>query len=362
MSERTLELMSQAQQLNDGPEQVALLEEAVREADMSNDIRLGFEARMELVKAGIFGGFAERAIVAFSWCLARFDESPEEYNAFDILWRFKWIVNNLHDFPTIPREKIAELEDELERRFTASGYSSRPVHVIRAGNAMTMGDKAAGLKHFEKWQLTERDGMADCAACEQNHSVVMLSHLHRNEEALSTAEPILAGRMRCAAVPQGTYGDVVRPLLRLGRLEEALDAYRKGYRLVSANPKYMEAIAEHMLTLLAADDVQKAVRLFEKHLPWAVATANPDSRFRFYNVATLFLEKLDQHSKRKRKLTLPSQLPCYDPQSKYDPAELAAWFAHETQQLADQFNRRNGNEYYNAFIAECRKLVGLAGW
>ena len=66
-----------------------------------------------------------------------------------------------------------------------------------------------------------------------------------------------------------------------------------------------------------------------------------------------------QNSKQKRKLNLPSQLPCYEQECKYTPAELANWFSERTQQLADQFNRRNGNEYYNEIIAESRELVGL---
>lgn len=359
MSDRVYDLMEQAEELENGPEKVALIEAAVREADVSNDALLGYEARMSLIEAGMFGGFVKRAIVAFSWCLARFDESPEEYEEFDLYWMYKWVINDLPNFPTVSRQQILDMQDDLERRYLRSGYSLRTVHYLRADNALIMGDFEEAFQRLARAERSERDEIVDCLACEQSHKVWRLARLRKDEEAVQAAEPILAGKMSCTVVPESTYGYLVRPLLRLGRLEEALELYRKCYRKISRNPHYIDDIALHMLTLIAADDMRKVARLFEKHLPWSVKTPNLDDRFEFYNSSTLFLEKLAQQSRRKRKLNLPSQLPCDEPESKYAPAELANWFAYETQQLADQFNRRNGNEYYSELMAESRELAGL---
>lgn len=359
MSDRVYDLMEEAEELEDGPEKVALIEQAIHEADVLNDVLLGYEARMSLIEAGMFGGFVERAIVAFSWCLARFDESPEDYEEFDLYWMYKWVINDLPNFPAVSRQQILDMQDDMERRYRRSGYSMRTVHYLRADNALIMGDFEEAFQRLAKAERSERDEIVDCLACEQSHSVWRFAQLKKNEEAVKAAEPILAGKMSCTVVPEVTYGYLVRPLLRLGRLEEALELYRKGYRKISRNPHYVAEIALHMLTLIASDNLQKATRLFEKHLPWAVRTANLDERFEFFNSSSLFLEKLGQKSQRKRKLNLPSQFPCYDTECQYAPAELASWFADQAKQIADQFNRRNGNEHYSQLMAESRELVGL---
>ena len=76
MSEdRFRELMDEARCLPNTPTRVAMLEEAVREADLCNDAQLGFEARTELVEAATFSGLREKAMVAYSWCLAHYDRN-----------------------------------------------------------------------------------------------------------------------------------------------------------------------------------------------------------------------------------------------------------------------------------------------
>lgn len=340
-------------------EQVALLEEAVREADAAGDIPLGYQARLELISAGVFGGAQEKAIVAFSWCLARYDETPDEYSNYELFWRYKWIMNAIADFPSIPQTRIADLQADMEQRYQQLGYSLRPAYYFRSDNARRMGHVDEALAYHEKWRRAPRDWMADCAACEQSHLVQYYGHFHRDEEAIEAAAPIMSGAMSCSVVPHATYGHTIRPLLRMNRIEEAHEAYRVGYRLVTRNGSFIDTISEHLLFLTAMQELNKAVRVLERHLPSATDTANLHDRFRFYNSSAVFLEKLGQQSQRKRKLTLPPQLPCFDKENRYDPAELASWFAKESQQLADQFNRRNGNEYYNEFIAESRELAGL---
>ena len=55
-SDRVFELIDQSFELGDTPEKVAILEEAVRIADSTNDEEGGFAARMELIDAAEFSG------------------------------------------------------------------------------------------------------------------------------------------------------------------------------------------------------------------------------------------------------------------------------------------------------------------
>lgn len=359
MSDHIEDLIDQSWSMNNGPEKVALLEEAVREADALGDIPLAFYARMMLIETAAFSGFHERSLVAFSWCLSHYDESPDEYDEYDLFWKYKWIVDALWIFPQVSRQQITGMQDDMERRFISMGFSLRPIHYFRFSNAMRMGHFDEALESYEKAIRGNRDWMADCEACELEKHVELFARLNRDEEALNAAQPILTGKLSCGEIPHLTYSTIMRPLLRLDRREDARNAHRSGYRLIATNAEFLRGIADHLLLLVAEKNLDKAVRLFEKHLPWAAETASLHARFCFYNSSALFLEALTRQQPGPRKLAIPARLPCHRQDSEYDPAELANWFAEQTQQIADQFNRRNGNEYYSELIAESRELAGL---
>ncbi|KPA27209.1 Uncharacterized protein AMR48_2051 [Leptospira interrogans] len=83
-----------------------LLEEIIRLADLRKNKELGFEARLVLVEAGIFSGAIDKALVSFSWCLSQVDQNPEQFNEEDLLWKYKWIVENLPVFPKSKRNRF----------------------------------------------------------------------------------------------------------------------------------------------------------------------------------------------------------------------------------------------------------------
>ena len=101
-------LVDQAEELDEGPEKIALVEEAVREADLQRDPYLSFMVRMDLVRAAAFGDAREKAVVAFSWCLAQFDAEPQRYGGeqyFHLLWRYKWILGGMAYFPQMSKQQ-----------------------------------------------------------------------------------------------------------------------------------------------------------------------------------------------------------------------------------------------------------------
>src|SRR4051812_22715000 len=72
----------------------ALLEEIIRIADTRQDFEVGFDARMALVDAGTFSGAPDKALVAFSWCLAQADKQPDHFSGPDLLWKYKWVTHS----------------------------------------------------------------------------------------------------------------------------------------------------------------------------------------------------------------------------------------------------------------------------
>jgi hypothetical protein len=353
---RILDLLDEASTLDEGPSQVMLLEEAVRLADSHGDVPLGFEARAELIQSCTFGGFPEKALVAFSWCLAQSDRAPDRFSAHDLLWKYKWIVGSLPGFPQIVREQIASALEDMKRRFLQAGAGLQVVHKLQCEIAMDLGDQDVAVRHERDWQQLPRDHLSDCRACEVDAHIDFLLYVGQDERAVAEAEPVLRGELRCAEIPQRTLGRVLLPLLRLGRAGEAMAHHRKGYRMIAGNRKFLNQLANHLTFLTLTGNLPRAVRVLERHLPFALETVELSWRFAFYLAARLLLDQLRAGGKDQLPLRLPSSFPGHRPSGRSAIADLETWFDHELNGLAARFNERNGNDWFSRRIAESQAL------
>ena len=359
---RVAELLAEADGLQHGTSRVAVAEEAVRQADALGDEGLQYDARMELLSATIFGGYPDKALVAFSWLAGTCDRNPERFpesdnllgmflRRVDLLWAYKWIVQNTHCFSQISREQIERTLDDMEGRYRKNGYSMRPVWMNRTRIAMAMdaGPERAD-DSFARWQAAARDLYADCAACEQHFQVDY--HLYRRDldAANTAAEPLLAGELACAEVPHMTYVRLVVPTWLAGDSERAWTYHRRGYELCRDNRDFLEELAELVEHLLLAEDPAAAVTMLERHGSWIVDSRVGSRRLRWFVVLGALFEQLDVASVTLR---LPAALgPHAGPD--YDPRELAAWFDREAASLTEAFDRRNGNDLVSREAAAIR--------
>lgn len=351
------ELLERAYELDNSPEKVAVLEQAVREADALQDVDCGMEARMMLVEASTFCGYQEKALVAFSWCLGQVDKDPERYDEGELLWSYKWVLDNCHAFPQISRGQLERMLDDFQLRLERQAGSPRAALYMRWSCLMHLGDLDEAEQTCGNWQRAPRDQFADCPACEQDKRVQLLIYRRQDEAALAAAQPILSGRMSCGEIPHITLAYVLEPLARLGRADEAEAAHAKGYRLVSKNREFVVETARHLLYLTSRNELAKGLKLLERHLPWGVETACLDRRFHMYMACGLLLERLAAEKDKPRKLRLPRELPCHRDDDTYQPAELAAWFLAEADALGNRFNQRNGNQFFTQLAASHRQLV-----
>jgi hypothetical protein len=335
---------------------VALLEEAVRLADTRQDADLGFELREDLIWAATFGGFPEKSLVAFSWRLAQCDRDPERFSERDLLWQYKWIVASLPRFPQISRQQIENLLEDMKQRCLRQGAGMRSVHKVRWLVAMRMHDDAAARKHYAAWNRTRQDFNSDCPACDQDDRVDFQLFLGRDAKALELAQPILNGSLRCLEVPHCTLASLLLPLVRLGRAAEAMPLHHRGYRLIGNNPAFVEQAAEHLVFLALTDNLPKAIGLLEKHLSCALATANLKVRFTFFNVVRFLLERIAESGQATLRLRLPRDFPALEESGRYEVVPLRSWFDGACEDLAAQFDARNGNDGFTRLLDQPKKL------
>ncbi|HVF56849.1 MAG TPA: hypothetical protein VM934_11905 [Pyrinomonadaceae bacterium] len=366
--ESVRELIGEANGLEHGDTRIMLLEEAVRLSDTVGftDESLRLKAREDFVEAATFGGAPDKAIVAFSWCLAQLDKKAVDdstvatrFSRWETLWKYKWIVANVCGFPQISRARIYEMLEDMERRYREEFDSLRPVYSQRWRIEHFWDNRPEADKYFRKWQLARRDVLSDCAACEANDEVNYYDYCGQYEQALRAAAPILGGRLRCTHIPHRTYANILLPLVRLGRADEATAYHLKGYPLISRNKNFLSDTGDHLRFLVLTANLDKAVALFEAHFPWALAAVSLSERFSFYLDSWLLFTQLREGGRDTVTLRLPETFEGHVADGKYETRKLEAWLDENLRGLARRFDARNQNDYFTRRIADTAALKNL---
>lgn len=124
-----------------------------------------------------------KALVAFSWLLGQFDQQPDEYDDFTLLWSYKWILDSIASFPEINRAQIEELLADMRRRYEQFGYSERSYYYYRFSLLKDYGEVEEAQQFLDKTKAMDRDEMSDCEACEQ-HQFVEFEVMKGNDEQI----------------------------------------------------------------------------------------------------------------------------------------------------------------------------------
>ncbi len=354
--EQVEELLGRARRMRYGEAQVMTLEEAARLADTHGDVELAFEVKDQLIDAATFGGFPDKALVAFAWCRAQSKKDPERFSPDSLLWKQKWVVGRLDDFPHISLEQIRGALDDIEQAYARVNAGRRSVMKLRYQTARDMGDEAAAEKYWAQWVLAPRDFLTDCRACDLDDEID--HHIDRGEyaRALEKARPILVGRSACAEIPHLTYGSVLYPLVKLGRLEEARDCHLRGYPMISRNRDFLAAVGEHVEFLALTDNLSRGLTLFEHHLGWALDHASWRDRFTFHAAASFLLSRLVAEGRETVSLRLPKAFPLHERKGAYTTEALHGWLEGQAQEIAARFDARNGTSHFQRLLERTRGL------
>jgi hypothetical protein len=356
--DRIFELQMEAFSLPDGAARLALLEEAVQVADAAQDVEQGFYLRKDLMSSAEFSGRPDMMLVAFSWCLAQADKDPER---FDLpLWEYKWVISEATSFPDLARSKLDELLADFERRYREIGSTMQAVSLLKREMAIHSGDRKLAREAQAELRTRKRDWLSDCPACVAHKNCDYYSFLGQWGRAVQAAQQVLQGKLTCAEEPHRTLSSVLLPLLHLGRLEEAKEHQKRGYRLIGKTDHFVQEFGEHLEFLALTGDFAAAKRVLERHLPHAMDIVSPEERFQFLLSAKLWTDCLLRRGTRTLKLRLPNGPPAPGEDGKTDVKALGDWFLSEAQQIAQRFDARNGTPAFQKKIEESPALMKLA--
>ena len=92
-------LFDQIDTLPFGPQERALVDEAIRVAEEAGDDALAYRGRLRLTASAHMGGDTDAMLASFGWCVAKHVSDPRTFPAkdgsLDLLWQFKWMAGTL---------------------------------------------------------------------------------------------------------------------------------------------------------------------------------------------------------------------------------------------------------------------------
>ena len=352
------ELRRQAGALGHGAARTALLEEAVRLADLSGDVELGFDSRAELMEAAIFSGAPEKAMVALSWNLAQLDRRAVDRPEFQTLWNYKNIIKKIHVFPQVGRDQVVGALADFERRVERSGLGMRPMLKLRYSTAWEMGDFDEAHAAYALAAVATGPSQRLPDLRPPQRSLVPGGNPQRRGGSDSCG-PHPGGEDARAVVPQATLAMLLLPLVRLGRVPEAMRHHRRGYRMIAHNPYFLERVGQHIQFLALTNNLPRGVKLFATHLPWALGTFDLSDRFHFALGVAFLFDRLQAAGTASLRLRLPASFDGYQASGSYQVAALASWVASDAAELARRFDARNGNDAFSRRIEANRELAAF---
>lgn len=346
VGERVRALLVEAGALpQNSPARVTLLQEAADLAEAHRDTALAFEARHELIGAGLSTDQCEVMLVAFTWCLAQHDRDPEAFGAHRVLWEFRWVVSSLPTFPQITLEKIEEMKNEMARRYQMYGASPRSYALMCRKMAIDMGDKAEAAT-MDRWlRQCPEDWLSDGVETERGFDITY--RLFRGEwaKAIQAAQPFLDRTIRSSHFEGQACADVLFPLLRAGRPEEAMPYHLRGYRLRKGDSRHLESLGKHVAFLALTGNRDKAIRLFSNHLPDALATTNAFTRLKFLLEALPIMDRLVKEKIDTIRIPRLVDCPITSIKGRVPVKDLRAWLVELTASLCHEYDQRNGNDF-----------------
>lgn len=344
------ELLEQIEDMDYGPERVALNEEAVRQADLLGDEQAGYDARMALIDSANMSGQSEKMFAPFAWCQNYAERHPDGVSDYTLAWYHKWLLGSALQFPQIPLSRMYELHESYARHARRLGAGAASIPYLQLSLAMHTGDHAGARRAFNVWQFARREMLSDCPACEANQVAEYHAFMGDHAACVRQSETIIAKNMTCGHMPHLTYGGVLRSLVQLGRLDEARDYAATGREMVAGDPDFLGTQAEH-LEFLALTDPAAGLDWYAQHLPWAEATRERLAQMEFHAAAAQLFARLEQSGQTEVRLTLPPTVAGHAIGGLYPVAERLHHHRAAAEALAQQFDQRNGTNYHRARLA-----------
>ncbi|MET3982362.1 tetratricopeptide repeat protein [Streptomyces sp. PvR034] len=301
MSAMTPDEIRQALQANastpNGAARNARAEELSAAAEASGDRALLRTALDHQINAYEYSSERPRMLVPFARLLQEYDRDPGAFAQWEVrslFWQFKWVASAIANSPEISLDQASGWLTEMERRYRLAGYTERPVREAELFLADALADDERAELAVSRWMAAERDGMADCHACEINTQGWFWVRKGDDARAIEVWQPVLAGERVCSEEPHRVLAQSLLPLLRLGRLDEARSHHLRGYRMARGNDSLLRSIGKHIEFCALTGNEPRGLEILAEHATHLGRPNDVDALVEFYGGVLVLLRRLTE--------------------------------------------------------------------
>ncbi len=322
-----------------------VIAEAVRLADLHNDVPLGVEARLPLlaVAGSLLRGDA--MAVAFTWCLHQYDTRPELFGGRDLFWEYRTLVGRMANFDTVSRAQLEEMLADLTARLARAGQSPAHALYVKVLLGPDLGDRAFAVEAMAEVVRRRLTAVFNPSMLFQ-HAIFV-----GNEEgALRLAEAELFTPNRNAFDMQ--WYELFELLMRRDRWAELPRWLTRAEKQVRVKDVYYWPFGMVVAALALAGRIDAAVRLAGQCQRAIREYTDPLTRLHFCLDVGVLFDRLHALGRETVLVRFADGPPGRMPSGQYRVAEVRAWLADTAADLAARFDARNGNAYFAGLIRE----------
>jgi len=345
--------MDRANMASDDESRIDLLMQAALIAEDRGEHENAAMARMRVVESSHNSDTCFETLTAFAYAI----HSEHVQSMWMINWCYKWMFNRLMDIAAIPLSTIEGVFDAFRSHYKKASLGTSAEKQLLLEYAIDTGRLDEAPARYEAWKEDAKTAGADCEACRLDTSAQFELAMRNLKQARKVAMPILMGNKSCASVPHCTFARFVLPMLEDGDLDAAKDMYLRGYSLVSTTRGYLDHASSHTLFLGLTGNWSRALTAAGTRMYWTRTTRN--DRHRFWSmlaIETAFARALQDG---ERVVPISCRMPdeVYEEDGLYDTKRVGSWFRDQVDDIAQQFDHRNGTSMYSDSAARVRAML-----
>lgn len=365
---RVLELCGEIDVTPWGPQERAMLDEALRLVRELDDEDLEYQVRIRQTASANMAGDTDTLLSAFAWCLARYDRDPQRFPAqvgggrFDVLWHYKWMASALSRSPLFPTEQVEAVLDDMEAHYDRAGLGPSGVLMSRFETAWHQGRFADAEELRTRVLTTPRDDYSHCEACVPSQNAGFLAEVGREAEALAVTDEMLAAGVSCAEEPENAMARSLLPLLRAGRSDDAVASHLRAYRMSRDNPDHLPMIADHLVFCAVTGNTARGLGMLERHLGWLTHDGlDVDAQTQMMRATGVLLDAVTAAGYGDtpvRGADADDLVPFFGPHDgPWSARDLGVRAWTWVEETSARFDRRNGTDRYARLATAARALA-----
>lgn len=336
--------------------------QCITKAQELKDIDLEFEARAAYINVVNYLHKPHEVIAMFPWLLKKCDEDRERFPYEDVLWIYKWVVGSLHQYATVPKDKIDEVWKDFEQRLLDFGSGEKTLYLSKFCRYSETGDHALAEKHLKLYHEMDMTGTMDnCEDCTPNDFADYMLVKGEYEKLLEIIHPVLIREVTCHQIARYTFHMGMVASMMLGRWEDAEYYSNVSRKQIDLRMSMLFPCSSHLIYYGVTGQFIKGRNIFEKQFHFSIS--DPElQRFEFYTGALVFFKKMQDSGKQKVKLNLPENKLLFDAASNYEVSAVVGILERLVDQAGGALDKRNGNTHYEDYAQEIMERYGALNY